>query len=70
MVYCFPTVRKVKFLQLSFVIFVGEELTEFVFVREECEKNFENHWSGPFIQTFIRAFRVTVHQAADFVAWF
>jgi len=31
-------------LQLSFVIFAGEELTEFVFVREECEKNFENHW--------------------------
>ena len=26
-----------KFLQLSFVIFVGEELAEFV--REECEKN-------------------------------
>jgi len=33
----------VKFLQLSFVIFAGEELTEFGFVREECEKNFENH---------------------------
>jgi len=30
---------------LSFVIFVGEELTEFGFVREDCEKNFENHWS-------------------------
>ena len=33
----------VKFVQLSFVIFVGEELTVFGFVREECEKNFENH---------------------------
>jgi len=28
------------------VIFVGEELTEFGFIREECEKNFENHWSS------------------------
>jgi len=28
----------VKFLQLSFVIFVGEELTVFGFVMEECEK--------------------------------
>jgi len=27
-----------KFLQLSFVIFVGEELTVFGFVGEECEK--------------------------------
>jgi len=34
----------VKFLQLSFVIFVVEELTEFGFIRGECEKNFENHW--------------------------
>jgi len=33
-----------KFLQLSFVVLVGEELTVFGFVREECEKNFENHW--------------------------
>ena len=29
-----------KFLQLSFVIVVGEELTVFGFVREECEENF------------------------------
>jgi len=42
-IYCFFTVGTVKFLQLSFVIFVGEELAEFGFVREECEKNFENH---------------------------
>jgi len=42
-IYCFFTVGSVKFLQLSFVIFVGEELTEFGFVREECEKNLENH---------------------------
>jgi len=34
-----------KFLQLSFVIFVGVELTVFGFVGEECEKNFENHCS-------------------------
>jgi len=27
----------------SFAIFVGEELKEFGFTREECEKNFENH---------------------------
>jgi len=27
-IYCFFTVGSVKFLQLSFVIFVGEELTE------------------------------------------
>jgi len=40
---CFFTVRTEKFLQLSFVIFVGEESAEFGFVREECEKNFENH---------------------------
>jgi len=33
----------VKFSQLSLVVFVGEELTLFGFVREECEKNFENH---------------------------
>jgi len=44
-VCCVYTVGNVKFLQLSFVMFVGEELTEFRFVREECEKNFENHWS-------------------------
>jgi len=31
-----------KFLQLSFVIFVKEELTVFGFVRGECEKNFKN----------------------------
>ena len=42
-VYCFFTVASMKFLQLSFVILVGEELTVFGFVREECEKNFENH---------------------------
>jgi len=34
----------VKYLELSFVIFVGEELM-FGFVRKECEKNFENHCS-------------------------
>jgi len=28
-------------------MFVWEELTEFGFVREECEKNFENHCSSP-----------------------
>ena len=54
-IYCFFTVGTVKFLQLSFVIFVGEELAEFGFVREELaefgfvreefEKNFENHWA-------------------------
>jgi len=38
----------VKFLQLSFVIFVGKELTEFGFIREECEKNFENLWARLF----------------------
>jgi len=27
------------------VIVVGEKLTVFGFVGEECEKNFENHWS-------------------------
>jgi len=37
-VYCFFTVGSVKFLQLSFVTFFGEELTEFGFVREECQK--------------------------------
>jgi len=35
----------VTFLQLSFVIFVGEELTVFGYVVEECEKNFKNRWS-------------------------
>jgi len=35
----------VKFLQLSFEIFDGEELTVFGFIREKCEKDFENHWS-------------------------
>jgi len=44
-VYCFFTVGSVKLLQLSYVIFFGEELTQFGFVREECEKNFENHCS-------------------------
>ena len=43
---CFSII--VKFSQLSLVIFVGEELTVFGFVREECEKNFENHWSSVF----------------------
>jgi len=38
------TVGSVKFSQLLFVIIVGEELTVFGFVREECEKNVENHW--------------------------
>jgi len=42
-VYCFFTVGSVKFLQLLFVVFVGEELTVFRFAREECEKNFESH---------------------------
>jgi len=32
-VYCSFTVGSVKFLQLSFVIFVGESLTVFGFVR-------------------------------------
>ena len=41
--YCFFTVGRAKFLQLSFVIFVGEELTEIGFVKGECEKNFDNH---------------------------
>jgi len=36
----------VKFSQKSFVIVVEEESTVFGFVREECEKNFENHWSN------------------------
>jgi len=35
-VYCFFTVDSMKYLQLSFVIFVGEELTVFGSVREEC----------------------------------
>jgi len=43
-VYCFFTVGSVKYLRLSFVILLGEELTVFGFVREECEKNFKNHW--------------------------
>jgi len=34
-----------KLLQLSFVIFVGEELTVFGFEGEDCEKIFENHCS-------------------------
>ena len=37
-VHCFFTVGSVTILQLSFVSFVGEELTVFGFVREECEK--------------------------------
>jgi len=41
--YCFLKVGIVKFLQLSFMIFAGEELTVSGFVREECEKKFENH---------------------------
>jgi len=44
-VYCFFTEGSVRFLQLSFVIFVGEEVTVFEFAREECEKKFENHCS-------------------------
>jgi len=47
-IYCFFTAGTVKFLQLSFVIFAGEELAELGFVREECEKNFENHWLRQF----------------------
>jgi len=46
-VYCFFTVGSAKFLQLSFAIFLGEELAEFGFAREECEKNFGNHWFSP-----------------------
>ena len=42
-VYSFFTVGSVEFLQLSFMNFVGEELTVFGFLREECEKNFENY---------------------------
>jgi len=42
----FFTVGSVKFFQLSLVILAGEELTIFEFSREECEKNFENHWSS------------------------
>jgi len=42
-IHCFFTVGSENFLQLSFVIFVGEEFTVFGFVREECEKNYENH---------------------------
>jgi len=38
-VYCFFTAGSAKFLQLSFVIFFGEELTVFWFVKGECEKN-------------------------------
>jgi len=45
-VYCIFTPGSMKFLQLSFVIFVGVELTVFGFVGEECEKNFENHCSN------------------------
>jgi len=37
-VYCCFTAGSAKLLQLSFVIFVGEELTEFGSVREEFEK--------------------------------
>ena len=37
-VYCFFIVGSVKILQWQFVIFVGEELTVFGFVREEYEK--------------------------------
>jgi len=54
-VYCCFTVGGVKLLQLSSVIFAGEELTKlgFVreeltklgFVREECAQNFENDCS-------------------------
>ena len=31
------------FAIILFVIFIGEELTVFGFVREEYEKNFDNH---------------------------
>jgi len=43
------SVGSVKFLQILFVIFVGEDSTVFAFIREECEKNVENHWSSPFL---------------------
>jgi len=36
-------VGSVDFSQLRFVFLVGDELTLFGFVREEYEKNFENH---------------------------
>ena len=42
---CTLMVGSVKLLQLSFVIFVAEELKEIEFVREKCGKNFENHCS-------------------------
>jgi len=45
--YCFFAVGSVKILQLTFVIFVGEELAEIGFVRQECQNNFENHCSKP-----------------------
>jgi len=47
-VYCFFTAGSAKFLQLSFVIFVGEELAVFWFEKGECEKNFENHCARRF----------------------
>jgi len=36
----------VKFLQLSLVIFVGEESTVFGFEGRKVKKSFENHWSN------------------------
>ena len=43
-IYCFFTVDTVKVLQYR-LWYLLEELAEFGFVREECEKNFENHWA-------------------------
>jgi len=42
-IYCFFTVGGVEFCNIFFVIFVGEIMTVFGFVKGECEKNFENH---------------------------
>ena len=39
-----------KFLQLSFVTFVGEELTVFGSVREECEKTLRTTDLNPMLQ--------------------
>jgi len=47
------------FAIISFVIFVGEELKEFGFIREKCEKNFESHCCKQFDQKEQRAFTFT-----------
>jgi len=49
-VYCFFREGSVKILQLSFVIFVGEELTVFEFVRLQG-RNVSKAWE-PLLQTF------------------